>query len=115
MFALLLPVGDVPLQIQGVHDDPAAVAVILSTTAPTACCPLCQRDSARVHSRYFRALWDLPLTGRPVRRHLQVRRFFCRAPDCPRAIFTERVGGRDISDRSWARAARSATPPRRAM
>jgi hypothetical protein len=36
-------------------------------------------------------LWDLPLTGRPVRLHLQVRRFFCRAPDCPRAIFTERV------------------------
>jgi transposase len=36
---------------------------------------------------------DLPWCGVAVRLHLQVRRFFCDQPTCPRAIFTERLPG----------------------
>lgn len=71
--------------------DNEELAVLLATTAPASTCPVCQLDSARVHSRYRRTLLDLPLAVRPVRLQLQVRRFFCSTSDCPRYIFAERV------------------------
>jgi transposase len=46
-----------------------------------------------VHSRYTRQVADLPWCGVAVRLQLQVRRFFCDQPTCPRAIFTERLPG----------------------
>ena len=67
------------------------VCLRLSTVAPTALCPQCQVASRRVHSRYQRHLWDVPLGRRTVRLHLQVRKFRCDNPDCPQAIFTERL------------------------
>jgi hypothetical protein len=36
-------------------------------------------------------LADLPLAGTALRLHLRVRRFFCRTPQCPRWIFSERL------------------------
>ena len=69
------------------------LTVHLTTTAPTAGCPLCSYDSPRVHSRYNRRLDDLPCLGRCVRLHLAVRRFVCPRSDCPRRIFTERLLG----------------------
>ncbi len=57
-----------------------------------ACCPLCGRPSGKVHSRYSRALTDLPLGARTVQIILAVRRFCCRTRSCPRKIFCERLG-----------------------
>jgi transposase len=54
-------------------------------------CPICGEPSDRVHSRYTRTLADLPWARFAVR--LQVRRFFCENPTCPRAIFAERLAG----------------------
>jgi transposase len=56
-------------------------------------CPVCGEPSDRVHSRYERTLADLPWARFVVRFHLQVRRFFCENPTCPRAIFVERLAG----------------------
>ncbi len=55
----------------------------------TARCPDCHCRSRRVHSRYTRRIADHPLCGRRVTIHLQVRRFFCRRPTCPRTTFAE--------------------------
>jgi transposase len=56
-------------------------------------CPVCGGPSARVHSRYERTLADLPWARFAVRFRLQVRRFFCENPACPRTIFAERLAG----------------------
>lgn len=57
----------------------------------TARCPLCHRRSRRIHSHYQRRVADLPFCGIPVTLLLNVRRFFCRNPRCPRRIFAERL------------------------
>jgi hypothetical protein len=54
-------------------------------------CPVCDRASGRIHSRYSRHLSDLPWEGIPVRIELQVRRFFCGSEACGQRIFTERL------------------------
>ncbi len=54
-------------------------------------CPGCGRATTRIHSRYRRRLADLPWHGLRVHLVLTVRKFFCDAPGCPRAIFTERL------------------------
>lgn len=54
-----------------------------------ACCPLCDAQASRIHSRYTRRVADLPCVGRPVTLLLTVRKFFCRTPACPRHIFSE--------------------------
>jgi transposase len=54
-------------------------------------CPQCGEPSTRVHSRYTRALADLPWQGKEVRIELQVRRFFCLATECPQQTFAERL------------------------
>jgi transposase len=56
-------------------------------------CPICGEPAERIHSRYRRTLADLPWARFAVRVHLQVRRFFCENPTCPRAIFAERLAG----------------------
>jgi transposase len=52
-------------------------------------CPDCQHLSVRVHSRYKRRFFDLPVAGLPVEFVWCVRRFFCDNPDCIRRTFAE--------------------------
>lgn len=68
-----------------------AITAVVTTTSEDAECPLCHRRSARIHSRYVRAVADLPWMGCAVHLELHVRRFFCAAPECVRQIFTERL------------------------
>jgi transposase len=67
------------------------VALELTSTCRTACCPRCSRRSRRVHSRYERTLADLPWADRSVSLHLSVRRFFCTNRRCPRRILISRL------------------------
>ena len=49
------------LSLQGWHLDETAAQLTLQVTARARSrCPLCQTPTARVHSRYTRALTDLP-------------------------------------------------------
>ena len=73
--------------------DAGSVTLLLETTASTASCPICGTESNRVHSRYHRALADLPCFGKVVRLVLTVRRFFCAEAECRRRIFCERLLG----------------------
>ncbi len=65
--------------------------LIAETISRAACCPLCHRPSRAVHSRYQRRVADLPCSGRAVTLVIHARRFFCRAPDCLRRTFAERL------------------------
>jgi len=44
-----------------------------------------------VQSRYKRTLHDLPISGRPVRLIVLLRRFFCKKSTCARKIFAEQL------------------------
>ena len=67
------------------------ITLVVKTTPKRAHCPTCQSPSQRVHSRYRRTLADLPWQGIRVRLLLHSRKFFCSEPDCPQAVFTERL------------------------
>ncbi len=79
------------LHLQLLDASEAAITAVVTTTAEEAACPLCHRCSVRIHSRYTRAVADLPWMGCAVRLELHVRRFFCPNPECTRQIFTERL------------------------
>jgi transposase len=69
------------------------IIITASVAAATAVCPSCCQSSKRIHSTYLRHPRDLPWGGRPVQLLLQVRRFFCDTPACPRTTFAEQVTG----------------------
>jgi transposase len=70
-----------------------AIRLRAETTSPTAPCPVCGQASHRGHSRYPRTLADRPLGRRPLVLRVNVRRFRCLEPHCPRTVFGERLGG----------------------
>jgi transposase len=70
---------------------PTTAVALLVTTSPTAACPRCSTPSDRIHSRYRRTVADLALHDRSVALRLLVRKFRCTKPDCPQAIFCERL------------------------
>jgi transposase len=91
------------MEISTLLADPAAVRLeklvpgekslllVLSTKRPEVACPRCGLASSRVHSRYHRAVADLPWHGVSVRLDLRTRRFFCQNGLCQQAIFCERL------------------------
>lgn len=79
------------MAITSVHPTERTLAIDLACIDPTACCPLCQQPSERVHSKYQRTVADVPCGGRRVLLLLTVRKYICHIGDCPRSIFTERL------------------------
>src|SRR5262245_23911557 len=71
------------------HQETQIITAIAQTTAREANCPVCGRPASRVHSKYVRRLADLPCSGQQVRWLIQVRRFWCKNPQCSRVLFTE--------------------------
>jgi transposase len=69
----------------------SALVLEVISTQPACCCPVCGQTSDQIHSRYRRVVADVPCGNRPVRLHLEVRKFFCRNTSCLRKIFTERL------------------------
>jgi transposase len=84
----LLPAGLTVDRVAVVHD---RVVVAVRARTAAAACPACRRPSRRVHSHYVRRLGDLPWQGRVGQLDLQVRRFRCSVPECPRRVFAERL------------------------
>ena len=84
----LLPAGLAVDRVTVAHD---RIVVAVHARTATATCPVCRRRSRRIHSRYVRRLGDLPWQGRVGHLDLQVRRFRCSVPDCPRQVFAERL------------------------
>lgn len=67
------------------------ITICASSTTTKARCPVCDRCSVRVHSRYLRAAFDLPWHGVPVFLQVRARKFFCDNDTCQRSIFCERL------------------------
>ena len=71
------------------HQDDGQVLIMAAASGSVAYCPACHHASHSLHSRYARVLRDLPWQGSTVELRLEVRRFRCRIPDCPRVTFAE--------------------------
>jgi transposase len=86
----LFPEGSC-LQVKHLERTSEEVTFVVTSSQPQGRCPICGAATSRVHSRYQRTLQDLPCSGLRMRLRLQVRRFFCANPSCPRQIFAERL------------------------
>ena len=84
----LIPKG---LRTEQFRIERGGVTISVASVEPSARCPVCERSSRRVHSRYARKLADLPWHGAPVVLRAGVRRFFCDEASCERRIFCERL------------------------
>jgi transposase len=69
------------------------VQIELRACQPSSLCPVCNRRSTKVHSRYRRVVADLPWEGLPVKILLEARKFICANGRCSRRIFTEALPG----------------------
>ena len=94
----LVPRGFV---VDSATSDDAGALIAVRSVARASACPGCGSPSERVHSRYRRRLADLPISGRPVRLVVLVRRFHCNAVLCGRRVFTERFDTDVLAP--WAR------------
>lgn len=65
------------------------IRVGVESTAKSARCPKCQRESSALHSHYLRYPRDLAWAEWPVVVELQVKRFFCHNPGCSKRTFAE--------------------------
>lgn len=68
----------------------SGIVFIITPKQRNSSCPLCCKNSNRIHSFYTRRLADLPISGKLVQLELRARRFFCRNKKCQRKVFTER-------------------------
>lgn len=69
---------------------PGTLCINTSAYQKSSVCPVCGRDSNRIHSRYLRTLLDLPVSGHIAKVKLRARKYFCDNSGCPRKVFTER-------------------------
>ena len=95
MHQSLRPVSLVPsgfVVVSAVHDA-TTTTITVRGSKDSAACPSCGTVSRRVHSRYYRRVGDLPLSGRSVELVVIARRFRCEAVLCGRQIFVERFAG----------------------
>ena len=70
---------------------PLSISFVVASTTRSACCPLCQMPSRKIHSHYERILSDLNWGIYQVNWQLWVKKFFCKNENCPRQVFTERL------------------------
>jgi transposase len=82
----LLPPG---LVLEAVEVTPDTITISARREGSAGHCPSCGVSSALVHSLHRRRVLDLPAHGRAVELHVQIRRFRCGEPGCPRQTFTE--------------------------
>ncbi|HEY4388828.1 MAG TPA: ISL3 family transposase [Ktedonobacteraceae bacterium] len=88
--AQFFPLGE-GLELTQIERQADQLVLHVTATSSTAVCPLCQQPATHLHSRYRRAVKDLPCVGQQVRLILHVRKFFCETADCVRKVFAERL------------------------
>lgn len=79
------------IEIEYIRAKEEKVELVVKTKQQKAFCPMCQKASRKVHSRYQRKIADLPWQGIKVEMKLKSRRFFCQNEDCQQKIFCERL------------------------
>lgn len=85
----ILP-SNLQLKAETIYLSPGTLCINTSADQKSSVCPVCGKDSNRIHSRYLRTLLDLPVSGHMAKVKLKARKYFCDNSVCPRKVFTER-------------------------
>lgn len=64
------------LEVTGIEMRDEGLTITVVSKQLRACCPLCGTEASRLHSRYTRAVADLPCGGQQVWLLVGVRRYF---------------------------------------
>ena len=91
LYHLLPDKTNLQLEAWNLNEVQASIKLILSSMPAIVKCPVCNKQTHRIHSRYERTLTDLPWADYNITLQLRVRKFFCINPLCKRRIFTERL------------------------
>jgi len=81
------------LVVEGVTDEGEVIRVSARTRDDPVPCPVCGRQTGRVHGFHRRVVADVPVDGRRVVASVRVRRMVCPVLGCPRQTFREQVPG----------------------
>lgn len=79
-------------KLNHVEIKPDALTLILESRSKRCRCPLCNKYSYQVHSKYQRHLKHLPCFAYKTVIQLIARKYYCRNPLFPQKVFTERFG-----------------------
>lgn len=79
------------IQLESFISEPNAITIVIRSKQLRPCCPNCHHPSSSLHSRYQRALTDLPWHNVAVKLQLNTRKFRCRNKVCRQQIFCERL------------------------
>lgn len=85
----ILP-SNLDLKAETIYCEPGVLNIHTSVCQTHSACPICGKSSTRIHSRYYRTLLDLPISGHLARIKLRARKYFCDNSICHRKVFTER-------------------------
>lgn len=91
LYHLLPDKTNLQLEAWNLNEVQASIKLILSSMPAIVKCPVCNKQTHRIHSRYERTLTDIPWADYNITLQLRVRKFFCINPLCKRRIFTERL------------------------
>jgi len=69
--------------------DGATIIVRVESARNSAVCPYCATESEKVHSRYERSIYDLPICGKKTRIVIHRRKFFCMNAECSKKTYAE--------------------------
>ena len=87
----VLPQPDI-LLLERIEKQGTEFRIFVSARQP-APCPVCGCISGSQHSGYCRKLSDVPWQGCSVQLWLNLHKYRCVQPDCPRKVFCERLPG----------------------
>ncbi|WP_022792367.1 transposase family protein [Marinococcus halotolerans] len=91
------------LQVVASQEKAEGIEVIAFSMKKAAVCPRCGCTNNHKHSRYWRTLRDLPVSGKQVTLVLRSNKWFCLHRSCPVRVFTERLEGISSSKRNTDR------------
>ena len=66
------------------------IYIYVKSSSKEASCPYCKEKSSKVHLHYERKIQDLPIQGKKVQIHLELKNYFCHNTECTHKTFAER-------------------------
>jgi transposase len=79
------------IELEHFVSQPNSINLVVHSVQSQPSCPRCGHPSASLHSRYQRAVADLPWHGVAIKLVLHTRKFRCRNELCQQKVFCERL------------------------
>lgn len=81
------------LPVQSICNSEDVINIILCSTTKTCSCPICKKETSKLHATHHRKVQDLPIYGKRTMLDINLYEFDCINPDCSVTSFTETFDG----------------------